>query len=59
MVTNQDGLGTKSFSEEKFWPAQNFMLEVLKNEGIVFKDIFIDSSFAKTTIRTASRIPEC
>ncbi|MDB5226780.1 MAG: bifunctional histidinol-phosphatase/imidazoleglycerol-phosphate dehydratase [Bacteroidota bacterium] len=47
MVTNQDGLGTKSFSEKKFWPAQNFMLEVLKNEGIVFKDVFIDRSFAK------------
>jgi imidazoleglycerol-phosphate dehydratase/histidinol-phosphatase len=47
IVTNQDGLGTKSFPEKKFWPAQNFMLEVLKNEGIVFKDIFIDRSFAK------------
>jgi imidazoleglycerol-phosphate dehydratase/histidinol-phosphatase len=47
MVTNQDGLGTKAFSERKFWPAHNFMLEVLQNEGIVFKDIFIDRTFAK------------
>src|SRR4051812_9952753 len=47
MVTNQDGLGTKPFPEKKFWPSQNFMLEVLKNEGVDFKDIFIDRSFAK------------
>ncbi|HLN21347.1 MAG TPA: bifunctional histidinol-phosphatase/imidazoleglycerol-phosphate dehydratase HisB [Bacteroidales bacterium] len=42
MVTNQDGLGTGSFPEETFWPAQNKMLEILKGEGVVFKEIFID-----------------
>ncbi len=45
MVTNQDGLGTKSFPEETFWPAQNKMLEALKSEGIVFTDIIIDKTF--------------
>ena len=45
MVSNQDGLGTKSFSEETFWPAHNVMLETLKSEGVVFEDIFIDKSF--------------
>jgi len=45
MVTNQDGLGTKSFPEDTFWPVQNKMLQILKGEGIVFNEIFIDRSF--------------
>ena len=45
MVTNQDGLGTESFPEETFWPVQNKILEILKGEGIIFKEIFIDKSF--------------
>lgn len=46
MITNQDGLGTPSFPEEKFWPAHEKMLTAFKNEGIVFHKIFIDKSFA-------------
>ncbi len=45
MVSNQDGLGTASFPEETFWPAQNKMLKSLENEGVVFADMFIDPSF--------------
>lgn len=45
MVTNQDGLGTDSFPEDTFWPAQNKMLETLKGEGVVFDDILIDKTF--------------
>lgn len=45
MVTNQDGLGTDSFPEATFWPAQNKMVTALENEGIVFSEIFIDKSF--------------
>jgi imidazoleglycerol-phosphate dehydratase / histidinol-phosphatase len=45
MVTNQDGLGTSSFPEDTFWPVQNKMLEILKGEGVIFKEIFIDRSF--------------
>jgi imidazoleglycerol-phosphate dehydratase / histidinol-phosphatase len=45
MVTNQDGLGTSSFPEETFWPAQNKMLRALENEGTRFNDILIDRSF--------------
>ena len=45
MVTNQDGLGTDSFPEEDFWPAQNKMIEAFKNEGIKFSDILIDRTF--------------
>jgi imidazoleglycerol-phosphate dehydratase / histidinol-phosphatase len=45
MVTNQNGLGTKEYPPEKFLPAQNFMLDILKNEGIVFSEIIIDDSY--------------
>ncbi len=46
MVTNQDGLGSPSFPEENFWPAQNKMIQTLENEGIRFSKVFIDKSFA-------------
>lgn len=45
MVTNQDGLGTDSFPEDTFWPAQNKMLKTLEGEGVVFDEICIDSTF--------------
>ena len=44
MVSNQDGLGTPSFPEKTFWPAQNKLIKALSNEGIAFADIFIDPS---------------
>jgi imidazoleglycerol-phosphate dehydratase / histidinol-phosphatase len=47
IVTNQDGLGTSSFPEETFWPAQNKMINSFKNEGIEFSKIFIDRSTEK------------
>ena len=37
MVTNQDGLGTSSFSEESFWPIQNFIMKTLYQNS--FKNI--------------------
>lgn len=45
MVSNQDGLGTDSFPQNTFYPVQNFILQTLKDEGVVFKDIYIDVSF--------------
>lgn len=45
MVSNQDGLGTDSFPEETFWTVQNFIINTLKNEGVEFSEILIDSSF--------------
>jgi imidazoleglycerol-phosphate dehydratase/histidinol-phosphatase len=45
MVTNQDGLGTSSFPEHTFWPVHNKILLFLRNEGIIFSDIHIDTSF--------------
>ena len=52
MVTNQDGLGTKSFPEEFFWPAHNKLLNSFKNEGVTFSEIFIDRSFPKDNAST-------
>lgn len=45
MVTNQDGLGTDSYPEETFRPAQNKMLKTFSNEGIEFSDICVDRTF--------------
>ncbi|MDD2436026.1 MAG: bifunctional histidinol-phosphatase/imidazoleglycerol-phosphate dehydratase HisB [Massilibacteroides sp.] len=45
MVTNQDGLGTKSFPEETFLPAHNLIMRTLEGEGITFDDVQIDRSF--------------
>ena len=56
MVSNQDGLGTKSFPEDTFWPAHNFILNTLKGEGIEFDDILIDSHFPEDNAPT--RKPE-
>ncbi len=52
MVTNQDGLGTSSFPEDTFWPAQNKMLEILASEGITFSQIHIDKSFPHENLPT-------
>ena len=52
MVTNQDGLGTKSFPEKEFWPVQNFIIKTLENEGIYFKDILIDRTFPDENANT-------
>ena len=45
MVTNQDGRGTSSFPEADFQKPQKKMLDILRNEGITFAEIFIDDSF--------------
>ena len=52
MITNQDGLGTDSYPEETFWPAQNKMLKTFSNEGIEFADICIDRTFPEENAPT-------
>ena len=52
IVTNQDGLGTKSFPEENFWPAHNKIIQAFKNEGIEFKEVLIDKSFPQDNLPT-------
>ncbi|TDD74926.1 bifunctional histidinol-phosphatase/imidazoleglycerol-phosphate dehydratase HisB [Flavobacterium caseinilyticum] len=45
MVTNQDGLGTDSHPEINFWPVHNLIMKAFENEGVVFKEVFIDKTF--------------
>lgn len=52
MITNQDGLGTKSFPEKEFWPVQNFIIRILENEEIYFKEILIDRTFPDENANT-------
>jgi len=52
MVTNQDGLGTSSYPEDTFWPVHNKMLVILEGEGVRFREIFIDRSFAEENAPT-------
>ncbi|MBS1496260.1 MAG: bifunctional histidinol-phosphatase/imidazoleglycerol-phosphate dehydratase HisB [Bacteroidetes bacterium] len=52
MVTNQDGLGTDDFPEEKFWPVQNFVMHSLQNENIHFSNVLIDKTFADQNAAT-------
>ena len=52
MPTNQDGLGTASFPENSFWPLHNFIMKNLEGEGIIFKEVLIDKTFAKDNIPT-------
>ena len=47
MVTNQDGLGTEVYPETSFWPIQNFVIKTFENEGVSFKEILMDRTFAK------------
>jgi imidazoleglycerol-phosphate dehydratase/histidinol-phosphatase len=44
LVTNQDGLGTEKFPEEKFWPIHNLIMSSFANEGVVFSKELIDRS---------------
>jgi len=45
MVSNQDGLGTSTYPQERFDIIQNKMLEILLTEGVEFDAIHIDTSF--------------
>jgi len=52
MPTNQDGLGTTAFPEAHFWPVHNFIMKNLEGEGINFKEVLIDKTFAKENAPT-------
>lgn len=52
LVTNQDGLGTASFPENTFWPAQEKMMKTLENEGVRFRAVHIDRSFPHEKLPT-------
>ena len=52
MITNQDGLGTEVYPEDTFWPVHNFVIKTFEQEGVVFKEQFIDRTFAKDNAPT-------
>lgn len=52
MVSNQDGLGTDAHPAENFYPVHNFLLELLRDEGIEFAEVCIDSSFESDQLPT-------
>ena len=46
IVTNQDGLGTPSFPQAAFDGPHELMLRVFASQGIRFRQVLIDTSFA-------------
>jgi len=46
MVTNQDGLGKQSFPRETFVGPHELMMQVFASQGIAFREVLIDESFA-------------
>ena len=52
MVTNQDGLGTASFPQASFDGPQALLLRILASQGIRFREILIDRSFAHEGLDT-------
>lgn len=52
LVTNQDGLGTPQYPQKNFDVIQEKFLQTLANEGIVFDEIYIDTSFPTDQLPT-------
>jgi imidazoleglycerol-phosphate dehydratase/histidinol-phosphatase len=52
MVTNQDGLGTEGHSEANFWPVHHFVMNTFAGEGVVFKEVIIDRTYARDNAPT-------
>ncbi len=52
MVTNQDGLGTPAYTEESFWPIQNFIMNTLESQSIHFSAVYLDKTFPEQNIAT-------
>ncbi len=52
MVTNQDGLGTENFTEDQFWPIQNFIEKTFANEGAKFVETLIDRTYPEDNALT-------
>ena len=52
IVTNQDGLGRPGFPETAFYPAQNFILQTLADEGVEFADVYVDRTMPEENAPT-------
>ncbi|MCS6948287.1 MAG: bifunctional histidinol-phosphatase/imidazoleglycerol-phosphate dehydratase HisB [Steroidobacteraceae bacterium] len=47
IVTNQDGLGTASFPQEKFAATQRFLIDAFASQGIHFDAVFVCPHFKR------------
>src|SRR5687767_7232339 len=45
IVTNQDGLGSAAYPQESFDGLNNLMLQIFESQGIVFREVLVDSSW--------------
>ena len=52
MVTNQDGLGTDSYPRWSFDGPHQLMMQVFESQGIVFREVLIDTSFPAENLPT-------
>ena len=52
IVSNQDGLGSQNYPVEVFKAVQDKMINIFKNEGITFDNIFIDPSLPEDNLPT-------
>lgn len=52
MVTNQDGLGTEAYPRWSFDGPHRLMMQVFDSQGIVFRDVLIDTSFPAENLPT-------
>ncbi|MGO4259504.1 histidinol-phosphatase [Lysobacter sp. TAB13] len=52
MVTNQDGLGTDSFPRWSFDGPHQLMMQIFESQGIVFREVLIDTSFPAENLPT-------
>lgn len=52
MVTNQDGLGTEAFPEDKFWPVHELVMRSFENENIHFENVLIDKTYPSQNAAT-------
>jgi imidazoleglycerol-phosphate dehydratase/histidinol-phosphatase len=52
MVTNQDGLGSAAFPEVNFAGPHELLVSILASQGIYFREILIDRSFAHDGLDT-------
>lgn len=47
MVSNQDGLGTETFTKDAFDKVHNFMMQIINSQGVFFEEILICPHYLK------------
>ena len=52
IVSNQDGLGSRAYPVKAFESVQEKMINIFKNEGVTFDNVFIDPSWPEDNLPT-------